>query len=85
MVQQFLRKSAENRRNLMQIKLPFKLFLMCNLKFDIKICCACMVSCDSPKGVAVMPRSMISISIWKVVPPDGDIRDIIAEKDKFCS
>ena len=40
---------------------------------------------DSPKGAAVMPSSMISISIWKVVPPDGAIRDIVAEKVKFCS
>ena len=36
---------------------------------------------DSPKRVAVMPRSMISISIWTVVPPDGAIRDIIAEPE----
>ena len=40
---------------------------------------------DSPKGVAVLLRSMISISILKVVPPDGAIRDIIAEKVRFCS
>ena len=40
---------------------------------------------DSPKGVAVMPSSMISISIVKVEPPNGAIRDIIAEKVKLCS
>ena len=40
---------------------------------------------DSPKRVAVMPRSMISISIWTVVPPDGAIRDIIAEPDEILT
>ena len=40
---------------------------------------------NSPKGIAEMPNSIISISIGKVVPPDGAIIDIIAEKVLFCS
>ena len=30
-----------------------------------------------------MPSSMITISIWKVVPPDGAVRNTIASKVKF--